>query len=214
MLKRLLEIFHWFKHDYVATTQRNTKCIFQWVYFQKVAYDIFLKYKSVKAVDQSLTLYNLNLRVLELMSKYTEIITTLLLCNCWVFMWFQGLLPGKQTVLRVSDSSSSLPTHEEWIAICWPNYIFGQGIIIESYWPWITFSYPALRVLILGNMSIQGCMLTDTMHLGIIQISQVMKIVRIKISWKSQYGCCKKMEKTGEGFNFNYLCETRADING
>lgn len=88
-----------------------------------------------------------------------------LLCNCRVCLWFQGPLPGKQTVLRVSDS---LPTHEEWIALCWPKYIFGQGIIIESYWPWITFSYSAFRALILGNMSIYGCMLPDTIHLGII----------------------------------------------
>lgn len=134
-------------------------------------------------------LHDLNSRFVKLKSKYTEIIPTLLLGNCLVFMWFQGVLPGMQTVLIVSHSNYCLPTHEEWIALCWPEYIFGQGIIIESYWPWITVSYPAFMVLIFRNMSIHGCMLPDTVHLGIIPHPNL----------SSNEGCTKQLEKASQG---------------
>ena len=146
-------------------------------------------------------LYNLNLRVLELMSKYTEIITTLLLRNCWVFMWFQGLLPGKQTVLRVSDLQLLLAN--SWRVNC---YVLAKLHIWPENYHWELLTLDNIQLFGLKGINtwkhVQGCMLTDTMHLGIIQISKVMTIVGIKICCKSQYGCCKKMEKNRRGLQF------------
>lgn len=107
------------------------------------------------------------------MRTYSEIIITLVLHNCLGYSVISSPVTWKKkkkrTAVRILIWSWSSPTHKERrIALCWPKHIFGLGIIIESYWPWITFSSPAFGVLILGNMSIHGCMITDTMHLGII----------------------------------------------